>query len=84
MGGVVDGLDDDGDEQSLYFVAGQRDQVGGVGGPVVFVGPDDGEEGMGEHRQSDPAGPGHESSDLMLIKSGQTLSGLEGLLHPPP
>lgn len=49
----------------------------------MFVGADDGEEGVGEHGQGDPVGPGGEAAELVLVQAGQALSGLEGLLHPP-
>jgi hypothetical protein len=47
--------DDERDEQALDLVAGQRDQsVGGRGLAGVFVGTDDGEEGVGEHGSLHP------------------------------
>ena len=80
----VVGPDGQGDEESLDLVAGQPDQS--VRGAVlgVFVGPNDGEEGVGEYGQSDPADPGGVAADLMLVQSGQALLGLEGLFHRPP
>jgi hypothetical protein len=54
VGRVVERLDDEGDEQALDLVAGQRDQVGLAGMAGVFVGTDHGEEGVGEHREGDP------------------------------
>ena len=83
VGHVVHGLDDKYREQSLDLVAGERDQPvrGGMAG--VFVGSDDGEEGVGEHGQGDPARPRGEAAELVLVQSGQAFSGLEGLLHPP-
>lgn len=75
-GDVVQGLDDDRDEQALDLVAGQRDQRvrGGVAG--VFVRADHGQEGVGEHCQGDPAAPRGIAADLVLIESGQALLGL--------
>ncbi|WP_431607810.1 ISAs1 family transposase [Streptomyces lunaelactis] len=72
-----------GDEQALDLVAGQRDQVVRCGLVCVFVGADDCEEGMGQHREGDPAGPGGVAADLVLVQPGQPLLALEGLLHPP-
>lgn len=83
VGCIVHGPDDQRREQSLDLVAGERDQLvrGGMAG--VFVGADDGEEGVSEHGQGDPAGPGGEAANLVLVQSSQALSGLEGFLHPP-
>lgn len=53
MGDVVVGLDDERDEQALDLVAGQRDQPVWGGFAGVFVGADDGGEGVGEHRESE-------------------------------
>jgi hypothetical protein len=50
----------------------------------VFVGSDDGEEGVREHGEGDPAGSGRVAADLVLVQAGQALAGLEELLHPPP
>ena len=58
-------------------------RASGCGVACVFVGADDGEEGVGEHGEGDPAGPGGVAADLVLVQSGQALAGLEGLLHPP-
>jgi hypothetical protein len=71
-------------EQPLDLVAGERDEPVRYGVPGVFVGADNGEEGVSEHGQGDPAGPGGVAADLVLVESGQAFSGLEGLLHPPP
>lgn len=49
----------------------------------MFVGADDGEEGVGEHGEGDPAVPGGPASDLVFVESGQALAGLEGLLDRP-
>jgi hypothetical protein len=40
---------DQGDEQSLDLVAGERDEPVRCGVPGLFDGADNGEEGMGEH-----------------------------------
>lgn len=77
VGCIAHGPDDERREQSLDLVAGERNQPvrGGMAG--VFVGRDDGEEGVGEHGQSDPARPRGEAADLVFVQSGQALSGLE-------
>jgi hypothetical protein len=49
--GIVDGSGDEGDEESLDFVAGQRYQVVGSGTETLLVSADDGQEGVGEHGQ---------------------------------
>ncbi|GGR62242.1 hypothetical protein GCM10010251_93760 [Streptomyces aurantiogriseus] len=54
---------------------------GGMAG--VFVSTDDSEEGVSEHGQGDPARPRGEAADLVFVQSGQALSCLESLLHPP-
>ena len=66
-------------EWSLYFVAGESDESGGGGVFVVLAGADDGQEGVGEHREGRPAQPGGVAADLVLIRPG-ALAGLEGLL----
>jgi hypothetical protein len=71
-------------EQALDFVAGERYEGVWCGVAGVLVGADDGEEGMGEHGQGDPAGPGRVAADLVLVQSGQGLAGLERLFHSPP
>jgi hypothetical protein len=50
----------------------------------MFVGSDDGEEGVGEHGKGDPAAPGRVAADQVFIEPGQGLLGLEGLVDPPP
>lgn len=74
-------LDREVDEQVLDLVTGQGDQVTGTGCAGVFLGSNDREGGMGEHRQGDPAGPGREAADLVFVEAGQALLGLERLLH---
>jgi hypothetical protein len=54
---MVDGSDDEGGEQALDLVAGERDQLTWPGVVGVFGGAHDGEEGVGEHGEGDPAGP---------------------------
>lgn len=81
---VVDGPDNQRDEQALDLVAGERDQVVRAAVAGVFAGADDCEERVGELGEGDPAGPGHITADLVLIQSGQALRGLERLLDPPP
>ena len=80
----MSGLDDQSDEQALDLVAGERYEAVRCRLAGVLVCSDDGEEGMGEHREGDPAGPGRVAADLMLVQSGQSLPGLEELLYPPP
>ena len=63
-------------------VSGMR--ASGAGSTVVFVRADDGEEGVREHGQGDPAGPGRVAADLVLVQGRQALAGLEKLLDPPP
>ena len=46
----------------------KRDHVVRRGPVCVFVGVDDGEEGVGRHREGDPAGPGGTAADLVLIQ----------------
>jgi len=79
-GGVGDGLDDQGREQVLDLVAGQRDQPGRwwVADALEQGGHD--QEGVGEHRQGGPAVPGASAADLMLVWADQALAGLEALL----
>jgi len=50
---------------------------------VVLVGADDGQEGVGTHREGYPAQPGGVAADLVLIQAGEALAGLEGLLDLP-
>ena len=82
VGCVVGRPNDECDEQALDLVAEQRDQPvrGGIAG--VFVRADDSEEGMGEHGEGDPAGPGRVAAELVLVQAGQALSGLERLFDP--
>lgn len=74
MGGIVDGPNDEGDEQALDLVAGERYEAVRCRLPGVFIGSDDSEEGMGEHGEGDPAGPGRVAADLVLVQSGQAFS----------
>ncbi|MBA9006294.1 hypothetical protein HNR21_005176 [Actinomadura cellulosilytica] len=70
-------------KQVLDLIAGQRDETDG-GRAGVFGCADDDQEGVGEHGEGDPAGPGGVAAQLVLVQAGQSLLGLEGLLHPPP
>ncbi|AWW41827.1 hypothetical protein DN051_38630 [Streptomyces cadmiisoli] len=83
MGRIVDVLDDERNEQALDLVAGERYQSVGPGVAGVFVGTDDREEGMGEHREGDPAVPGCPASDPVFVRSGQAFAGREDLLDRP-
>ncbi len=49
----------------------------------VFVSADDSEKGVSEHGRGDPARLRSEAAQLALIQSGQALSGLKSLFHPP-
>lgn len=51
--------------------------------PVAFDAGGDGEEGLGEHREGGPAVPRGPAPDLVLIKSGEALGGLEALFDAP-
>lgn len=84
VGHVVARLRGERDEQALDLVAGQRDQAVRGGAAGVFVGKDYREEGVGEHREGDPAGPRAVAADLVLVESCQPFLGLEGLFHTPP
>lgn len=83
---LVDGSGDESYEESLDFVARQRYQVVRPWPEAVLVGADDGQEGMGEHGEGDPAGPGRIAAELVLVQAGQALSGLEvsSTLHLDP
>jgi hypothetical protein len=61
-------------------VSGMRASGAGAG---VLVCAYDGEEGVREHGEGDPAGPGGIAADLVLVECGQALARLEELLHPP-
>lgn len=83
VGGIVDGSDNERDEQALDLVAGERNE--GIGCRAsVLVCTYDGEGGVREHGEGDPAGPGGIAADLVLFECGQALAQLEELLHPPP
>jgi len=84
VGRVKDGPVDERDEQSLDLVTSERYQLVGRGMTLVFVRAEDSEEGMREHGQGDPAGPGRVAADLVLVQGRQALAGLEKLLDPPP
>lgn len=46
----------------------KRDHVARRGPVRVFVGADDGEEGVGRHLEGEPAGPGGTAADLVPIQ----------------
>lgn len=48
---------------------------------MAFGGCGDGEKGVCEHRQGDPAVPGGPSADLVLVQAGQALAGLGRVLN---
>lgn len=76
--------DDQGGEQVADFVAGERDLAVGRRSAGALGGGGDGQERGGEHGQGDPAVPGVPAADLMLVQAGQSLAGLEVVLHRPP
>ena len=51
------GFDDQDGEQSADLVAGQRDQPA-IGWKLIGLGGEDGEQGVGDHREQGPAPPG--------------------------
>src|SRR5215211_7348064 len=74
---------DQGGEQVLNLVAGQRDEpqrwwVAGVLGDRGHH-----QEGVRQHGQGHPAVPRAPAADLMLVQAAQALAGLERLLYPP-
>ena len=75
-------FDDVGGEQAADLVAGQRDQAVRRCLDAFDVG-QDGEQGVGEHREQGPAPPRCPAADLVFVEAGQSLAGLEGLLDPP-
>jgi hypothetical protein len=72
-----------GGEQPSDLVAGQRDEAGWWWVLGVFVGGDDGEQCVGEHRQQGPRQPRQPAAELVLVEPGQALASLKGLLHGP-
>ena len=83
VGGIGDGLDDQGREQALDLVAGHRDQpcrwwVSGVFGQGCHD-----QEGVGEHGKGGPAVPGPPAADLVLVQATKALAGLKSLLNLP-
>jgi hypothetical protein len=83
IGGLAGRLENQAGEPPLDFAAGQRDQPGRWGCDGVFAGGEDGEQGVGEHRQQRSASPGQPAAHLVLIQAGQALAALEGLLDGP-
>ena len=74
---------DQGREQVLDLVAGQRDEPGRWRPAEVFGHGRYHQEGVGEHGQGDPAVPGAPAAELMLVQADQALAGLEALLNQP-
>jgi hypothetical protein len=79
----VDVAEHGGVEEPAELVDGERDQPGRGGGAFSFSRGGDDEERVGEHREGRPAVPGGPAPDLVLVKAGQALTGLEGLLDTP-
>lgn len=67
MASLVDGSGDESYKKSLDLAARQRYQVVRPGTESVLVGADHGQEGMGEHDEGDPAGPGRIAAELVLV-----------------
>src|SRR2546430_6042817 len=73
-GGVGDQLR----EQAPDFVHGQRDQPGFAARmSLMFVGGDDGQDGVGEHDQGGISVPGVPPSDLVLVEADSALRVLD-------
>jgi hypothetical protein len=56
------------DSTALDLVAGERYEGVVCGVAVAFVRADNGEEGMRDHGQGDPAGPGRVAADLVFVQ----------------
>src|SRR3954464_2872426 len=77
---VADGADAAGDqfcEEVADFVDGQRDHRFSGVAVVVFMGGDDGEDGVGEHGQGGVAVPGGPGADLVLGDTDLVFATLE-------
>src|SRR4051794_7698538 len=71
-------------EEVADFVECQRDQLSSTVWTVVsFARGDDGEDGVGEHREGGVAMPGVPGPDLVLVEADLALAGLEALLDAP-
>ena len=70
---IGDRSGDQGREQVLDLVAGQRDQPGRRRSADAFGHGRQNEEGMGEHGQGDPPVPGAPAADLVLVQADQAL-----------
>jgi hypothetical protein len=75
---------DQGREQVLDLVAGQRDEPRRWRPAAAFGHGRHDQEGVGEHGQGDPAVPGAPAAELVLVQAAQAFAGLEALLHRPP
>ena len=80
---VVQRLDDNRGEQALDLVAEQRDQVGWPWTVGVFACTDDRAEGVGEHEQGDPNGPGGGSGEPGARRVPPALSPSGRVSSPP-
>lgn len=85
------GPDDERTEQALDLVAGELYEAVRCGAAGVFVRADDGQEGMREHGEGDPAGPGCVAATAPDPKSAhagltlyQVLDTLQNTLNPGP
>ena len=83
MVAITSWLGEQGGEQVLDLVAGDRDQLGWWW-PLGALGQGcDDQEGVGEHRQGGPAVPGPPAAHLMLVQAAQALAGLKALFNLP-
>jgi hypothetical protein len=83
VAGISDGDGNEGGEQVLDLVVGDRDQPGWCRVAGAFGQDGDDQEGVGKHGQRGLAVPGAPAVDLVLVQATQALASLEGLLDPP-
>jgi hypothetical protein len=82
-GRVVGGPGEQGGEQVLDLVAGERDQRGWCRVAGAFGQRGDDQEGVGEHGERGPPVPGAPAAHLVLVQAAQALAGLKRLFNPP-
>ena len=80
---ITAGPSDQGREQVLELVAGQRDQLGRWWPAGAFGQGRHHQEGVGEHGQGGPPVPGPPAAHLVGVQADQALAGLEALLNLP-